>query len=352
MQEVLLAHSKAAAHCEPITVILAEMEAPELAALLGFVYTGSATVPRMRLDAFLRAAETLRIRLPPVPMIATCGEQATDCKPEDMKDVKICSKYLQCDQYPWYSPGRPSCENVADKKKPCTRNFLTNDNRNILRETRMLHEFNNPGPSFSPAGSSNAWSRVGSLHQDRRIGDHSAEKCYGSMILADRNLAMVPESSSFDVYHRGVCFPAGGGPPAEGYADPLERIRTGYERLQVDCPMDKPMNFLGSEGEFCGRMRGDECAYQGVVSSLQCAVTGQTRSLEKSSDYPVTQTAGEDLSCGESCCRWRTARRHVANSVTASPWRQIVRPHHSPRTPRSVLVPQRHADDVSTNGKY
>ncbi|KAJ8681179.1 hypothetical protein QAD02_016966, partial [Eretmocerus hayati] len=66
--EVLLAHSEAGygtgAAGEPITVILAETEGPELAALLGFVYTGSASLPRPLLDPFVRAAEALRIRLP------------------------------------------------------------------------------------------------------------------------------------------------------------------------------------------------------------------------------------------------------------------------------------------------
>jgi hypothetical protein len=67
LQEVLLAHSGWSSFSEPITVILAEVEGPELAALLGFVYTGSTTVPRSRLEAFLHAAEALRIRLPALP---------------------------------------------------------------------------------------------------------------------------------------------------------------------------------------------------------------------------------------------------------------------------------------------
>ncbi|XP_011506142.1 PREDICTED: zinc finger protein 554-like [Ceratosolen solmsi marchali] len=77
LQEVLLAHSGWSSYSEPITVILAEVEGPELAALLGFVYTGSTTVPRGRLEAFLHAAEALRIRLPALP---TPGDDYVRCE--------------------------------------------------------------------------------------------------------------------------------------------------------------------------------------------------------------------------------------------------------------------------------
>lgn len=365
---MLLAHSKVTAHCEPITVILAEVEAPELAALLGFVYTGSATVPRMRLDAFLRAAEALRIRLPPVPVMTTCSEQTTDCKLEDVKDVKVSPKYLQCDQYPWYRSRRLSYENPFDRKESYVRIFSTDEaNRNVFRNIGALHEINNPGPSFNP-GCPSAWSIGGFSHQDR-AGDPSADKNHGSMILADKNPVIAPSNdSSFSVYQRGACLP--GGPSSEGYAAPdtLERVRTGYERLHMSCPTEKPMMNEdvvlaggpgGPGGEPCGTAR-DECPYQGTIplSSLQSsaasaaaatATASQTTRSFEMLDYASQTSAGEDLSCGESCCRWRTARRHVANRVTASPWRQIVRPHHSPRMPRPIPVPvQRHVDDVST----
>lgn len=357
LQEVLLAHSKVTAHCEPITVILAEVEAPELAALLGFVYTGSATVPRMRLDAFLRAAEALRIRLPSVPARTTCGEQATDCKLEDVKDVKVSPKYLQCDQYPWYRSRRLAYEDPFDKKKAYIRIFHTDDvNRNLFRDIGVnpLHEVN-PGPSF---GSScpNAWPVGGFLHQDRSTGDPSADNNHDSVIFADKNPVIASSNeSSYDIYQRGTCLP--GGPSSEGYTGPdsLEKIRMGYERLHMSCSVEKPMmneNILagGSGRESCGTTR-DECPYQNTMplSSLQCttATASPTRSFEML-DYTSQTSMGEDLSCGESCCRWRTARRHVANRVIASPWRQIVRPHHSPRNPRPISVLQRHIDDVST----
>ncbi|XP_012224560.1 uncharacterized protein [Linepithema humile] len=345
LQEVLLAHSKVTAQCEPITVILAETEAPELAALLGFIYTGSVTIPRVRLNAFLHAAETLRIRLPPVPAMTICDEQ--DCKLEDVKeDVKISSKYLQCDRYSWGRSERPPYEDSLYRKDSCIRIFATDHNRDILRDTRMFHEVNNPGPSFGSRCPS-AWPVGNFSHQDRAIGDPSTEKDCSSIMLADKNLAINSSSeSSFHTYQRDACFPER--PSTEEYSglESLERIRTGYGRLQANCSTEKPMDgSMGeSRGEFCGRTR-DECPYLSGIpsSSLQCPAS-RTRSSERF-DYTSQVTAGEDLSCSESCCRWKTSRKHVANRVTASPWRQIIRPHHSPRMPRSAAVLQRHVDD-------
>ncbi|EFN68751.1 Zinc finger protein 782, partial [Camponotus floridanus] len=343
LQEVLLAHSKATAHCEPITVILAEMEAPELAALLGFVYTGSVTVPRMRLDAFLRAAETLRIRLPPVPVTTTCGERVqADCKLEDVKDVKVNPKYLRCDQYPWCRSGRSSYEDPLDRKE--SRIFSMDGNRNVSKNIGTLREVNNPGPSSFEPSCPGGWPIDGFLYQDRAI-DASAEKDHSSVIVTDKNRMIAPSSeSSFDVYQRDACLPDRSF--AEGYGNNLdfsERIRiSGYERSQVNRSTEKPMtdDDVRVADESYERSR-DGYPFQGMpLSSLQC----RTRSFEKTIDYGSQTTAGEDLSCGESCCRWRTIRRHVANRVTASPWRQIIRPHHSPRTPRSI-VSQRHIDD-------
>ncbi|XP_011146613.2 myoneurin-like [Harpegnathos saltator] len=373
LQEVLLAHSKSAVHCEPITVILAEVEAPELAALLGFVYTGSATVPRVRLDAFLRAAEALRIQLPPVPVVMTCRADQADCKLEDVKDVKVSPKYLQCDQYPssdrWYRSARLSSrlpyEDSYDRKESCGRVYPAPENsRDILRDTRTLHELDSPVRSaFTPTCAS-AWPIGGFVQQDRTMGEPAAEKDHISTTgrpaherHADKNHAIpaVPSGGEplFNVYQSTTCLPPVGS-AAEGYAglDPLERIRTGYERLQVmNCVTGKPTDedaSAGGSGEFCGRTRDDysrsECPYPSGMqsSSLQCAA-GRTRSYER----PDYGQAGEDLSCGESCCRWRTARRHVANRVTASPWRQIIRPHHSPRT-RPV---ERQLDDMEMQKK-
>lgn len=62
-----MAHGKVAGHCDMITMILAEVEGHDLAAVLGFVYTGSTAVPRERLEAFSKTADALRIRIPPFP---------------------------------------------------------------------------------------------------------------------------------------------------------------------------------------------------------------------------------------------------------------------------------------------
>lgn len=354
---MLLAHSKAAAHCEPITVILAEVEAPELAALLGFVYTGSATVPRVRLEAFLRAAEALRIRLPPVPpVVMTCGERTADCKLEDVKDVKVSPKYLQCEQYPtsegWYRPAAVSYEDTLDRKEALSARIFPSGDNGAPRGA------NDPpvGSAFGPACPTAAWPIDSFSHRDGATGDRPpTDRDRPAAMGRHRELAgSGGESAALNVvYQRGACLPSVA-PYAEGHGGPnlLERLhRPGYEGMQPNCASVKdvqcgPIDEAGP-GDFCGRTRDDcarDCPYEGgMQSSLpsECA-PGRTRPYERT-DYAH---AGEDLSCGESCCRWRAVRRHVANRVTASPWRQIVRPHHSPRM--RPVMPQRPVDDVST----
>lgn len=73
-QKVLLAHGSIAGHCELITVILAEVEGNDLAAILGFLYTGTAEVPEARLEAFSSTADALRITIPPLPPALTLPE--------------------------------------------------------------------------------------------------------------------------------------------------------------------------------------------------------------------------------------------------------------------------------------
>lgn len=55
--------------------------------------------------------------------------------------------------------------------------------------------------------------------------------------------------------------------------------------------------------------------------------------------------SGEDLTCRGSCFVWKSPRRQVANRVTASPWKQTIRPYHLPKLQPIVLQP--HVDDVS-----
>lgn len=123
LQDVLLAHGKAAGSSEPITIILAEVEGPELSAILGFVYTGSATIPKSRLEAFTRAAETLHVRIPtfgsPVRLdvgnyeiLSSSCNREVDCKFDCVKVEETTrlkdARYLRCEQYPswegWLNP--------------------------------------------------------------------------------------------------------------------------------------------------------------------------------------------------------------------------------------------------------
>ncbi|KAK0179765.1 hypothetical protein PV327_005486 [Microctonus hyperodae] len=71
LYEVLRAHGTIAGQCEVITVILAEVEANDLEAILSFLYTGSAIVPKARLEAFSSAADALKIKIPPLPLALT-----------------------------------------------------------------------------------------------------------------------------------------------------------------------------------------------------------------------------------------------------------------------------------------
>ncbi|XP_031779700.1 zinc finger protein 449 isoform X2 [Nasonia vitripennis] len=236
MQEVLLAHSKSSNYCEPITVILADIEGPELAALLGFVYTGSATVPRARLEAFLRAAEALRIRLPTAPPELQHHD--------DVKDVKLGLNplpYLHCEQYPgsWKQQQQQQRQQVTS----------TPDRQLDALELRMWAEA----------------AAAAAHHHSRQLPYYQPTEPLPSLVAP---MPVVTAQSSWD-------------------KRPLTTTTTTTE------------------------------------------------------SYPL----GEDLSCRENCCKWRMqTRRPVANQVTASPWRQILRPHHSPKVP--PIVVQSHSEPV------
>ncbi|XP_076299569.1 uncharacterized protein LOC143218322 [Lasioglossum baleicum] len=359
LQEVLLAHSKTSSHCEPITVILAEVEAPELAAILGFVYTGSATVPRPRLHAFLRAAEALRIRLPPVPLAMTCPR--ADCKQEDVKDVKISPRYLRCDQYPccnrWYrnqdgDPGKrvAACGSIESLE--------------TSREIGTLPDpMNFAGPRYRHCSAT--WPVPAFLNADQgksiRVLDHLSDKDrthqtdvrrYNPVTVVSRidrieeNTATSSENVlptlGSPINQLEYCF-SRNGYDVHRQLDPLElrmrndQIRPNVEEENASNTRD-PSRTNGFDED-----RSTEDRSSVIHSRIsQCAISLQpperTRPHEKP-DY------GEDLSCGESCFGWRTPKRHVANRVIASPWRQTARPYHSPRLQPIVLL-QPHADDV------
>ncbi|XP_026675281.1 uncharacterized protein LOC108632067 isoform X2 [Ceratina calcarata] len=374
--EVLLAHSRTSTHCEPITVILAEVEAPELAAILGFVYTGSATVPRPRLNAFLHAAEALHIRLPPVPVVMTCPKP--DCKQEDVKDVKISPKYLQCDQYPccdhWYRPRADQNGDSASKEEP----YPTIESLEAATEIGSLPESMNfnesrcrtgrycsttwPVPPFAntaqektvhctdqrPDKDRMSQSDVGRYHPISAVP--TIDRITGTASEHAENLNTSCDFSA-RIRQQEFCFPR---TPydirLDRQLDPLEtRMRSDHVRLRTA----NEENVLRKDASACGgcfeqeripgerltviRSRIGSCQTKTVPSHLP----GRARSYEKSE-------FGEDLTCRENCFAWKPPRRHVANRVIASPWRQIIRPYHSPKL--QPMTTQPHVNNTETVG--
>lgn len=361
-----MAHSKTSSHCEPITVILAEVEAPELAAILGFVYTGNATVPRPRLNAFLRAAEALRIRLPPVPFAMTCSRP--DCKQEDALDVKISPRYLRCDQYPccdrWYRE-QDASNAVAGKREGCP----AIESPETGREIGPLPDSMNfagprygsvrhcsatwPVPAFLNAGQEKNAIRVLDQLPDRDGTLQTDVRRYHHPVVAVPRVERTDDGAATGAEHSApratchspakqqeYCFSRNGYEPHR-QLDPLElRMRNDQRssRAQED-PAWPPTSLYDDERAVEDR----DSVIRSRIGGSQCAASAQQpaerpRQLEKP-DY------GEDLTCGESCFGWRTPKRHVANRVIASPWRQTARPYHSPRLQPIVLL-QPHADDV------
>ncbi|CAK9818905.1 Zinc finger protein 782 [Anthophora quadrimaculata] len=372
LQEVLLAHSRTSMHCEPITVILAEVEAPELAAILGFVYTGSATVPRPRLNAFLHAAEALHIRLPPVPVVMTCSQP--DCKQEDIKDVKISPKYLQCDQYPccdrWYRPRRDQDGDSASKEEP----YPSIESLETAREIRPLPEsMNFAGSRYSTARyCSTTWPvpPFASHAQEKTVHgvDHGLDKerMNQTDVTGYQQISAVPRidrisdvtvgqseslvnscESSLKSRQQEFCF-SRGSYDVQRQLDPLEmrmksdqsdflvrneedclrRDLTGYD---VCCEQER------SNGDRLSVIRSRVTSYQSKTVSVQ--LPGRGKIYEKP-DF------GEDLTCRENCFAWKSPKRHVANRVIASPWKQTIRPYHLPKLQPIVLQP--HVDESET----
>ncbi|XP_043515445.1 B-cell lymphoma 6 protein homolog isoform X1 [Frieseomelitta varia] len=367
LQEVLLAHSRTSTHCEPITVILAGVEAPELAAILGFVYTGSATVPRPRLDAFLHAAEALHIRLPPVPVVMTCTQP--DCKQEDIEDVKISPKYLQCDQYPccerWYHSRRNQDGDPASKVEP----YPAIESLANAREIRPLPEsMNFTGPRYGPGRycsttwpvppfASAAQEKIAHSSVDQRVDKdvrryHPISVMPGIDSISDTASGHAENSfvgcdSTEATCQREFCFTSSLYDLCNRQLDPLE-ARTREDRNRFQATNEEEA--LGKDLSACGGCHDQEIPggrlsvihprvspCQGKTVALQLPERGG--SCEKS--YP-----GEDLTCRGSCFVWKSPRRQVANRVTASPWKQTIRPYHLPKLQPIVLQP--HVDDART----
>ncbi|KOC61397.1 Zinc finger protein 782 [Habropoda laboriosa] len=372
LQEVLLAHSRTSTHCEPITVILAEVEAPELAAILGFVYTGSATVPRPRLNAFLHAAEALHIRLPPVPVVMTCSQP--DCKQEDIKDVKISPKYLQCDQYPccdrWYRPRRDQDGDSASKEEP----YPSIESLETAREIRPLPEsMNFAGSRYSTARyCSTTWPvpPFASHAQEKTVHgvDHGIDKerMDQTDVTRYQQISVVPRidrisdvtvgqsenllttcESSLKSRQQEFCF-SRGSYDLHRQLDPLEmRMKGDQSGMQVrneeDC---LGRDFSGYDG-CCEQERsnGDRLS---VIRSRVSSCQSKTVSVQLPGRGKVYEKSdfGEDLTCRESCFAWKSPKRHVANRVIASPWRQTIRPYHLPKLQPIVLQP--HVEESET----
>ncbi|XP_034184545.2 uncharacterized protein LOC117606322 [Osmia lignaria lignaria] len=346
LQEVLLAHSRTSSHCEPITVILAEVEAPELAAILGFVYTGSATVPRPRLNAFLHAAEALHIRLPPVPVVMTCSQ--ADCKQEDIKDVKINPKYLRCDQYPccdgWYRPGRNQDGDSTSKEEP----YPPIESLETAREIRPLPESMNflqsrygpekyfsstiwsvPPPPFTNVRQEKnlqSYEKDGTNRMDvRRYQSTPVISAISDIPAGHTENHRVSDSSMKTHHQQEFCFSKS---LYDRQLEPLEsRMKTDQNR-----PQTRDDNRLGKDLTYDRCLEQDRAPV--IRSRIECCQNRSTVSPNRTrSDH------GEDLSCQEGCFVWKSPKRHVANRVTASPWKQTIRPYHLPKLQPIVLQP-------------
>ena len=344
-QEVLLAHSKGVEYCEPITVILAEMEGPELAAILGFVYTGSATVPRPRLNAFLRAAETLHIRLPPLPVVMK--NYITDCNPEDVKDVKISTKYLECEQYPLNDYDRSfnkrdlisrgfddfsrTVSHPSSKIFQPSENSLTNRN-DIFFENRFPIETSYWQANHENILTSGREQKNMNYLEDTRSDSLKNQRIYTLEVPDVLNNPYLPKTPGDQLDSDNV--------------DALEmrisnapcRFESINHELRGDTDRLASFESGSSQANYQIEERPEDRFLKERVPPLYYEPTDKSNSFERL-DYLQT---GQDLSCKESCCRWKPPRRHVANQVTASPWKQLTRPHHCPKIQPIVL--QNHLD--------
>lgn len=351
-------------YCEPITVILAEVEGPELAAILGFVYTGNATVPRPRLNAFLRAAEALHIRLPPLPIV-----MKNDCKPEDIKDVKISTKYLECEQYPsnerWYRPRRTNSHDYdqnLSKKETIYSGFdeftktISHHEPKIYRRSEDQIKYRNnfffeshltAETPYWQMSHENILTTGGTENEQRNVDcpeDTRSDSIKNQILYS-------PESRYCESFHgKGHEVPDVlnvsylSKRPSEPISETVDalKMRIFSEPCirQSNCKSRDEMHRLTSLGIVADTSyhigeRSEDKFLEQRVPPLYYTSIGTSSSIERL-DYSQT---GEDLTCGESCCRWKPPRRHVANQVTASPWRQLTRPHHSPKIQPAILQP-------------
>lgn len=375
---MLLAHSKTSTHCEPITVILAGVEAPELAAILGFVYTGSATVPRPRLNAFLHAAEALHIALPPVPLVMTCAQ--SDCKQEDdFKDVKINPKYLRRDQYPCCARcfHRPRSinqdEDPAGKREP----YPAIESLETGREIGPLPEsMNFAGSRYGPSkycSTTSHWpvpppfasvAREKMAHGVDQHSDKGKERTSEPDAARYRPISVVAridrvgdvptgnrhwenhhngcDFSDKPFRHRGVeslSFSYDPSPRDGGSEQPEARMRNARIGDEEDALGGNDLSTYGDCNSEQERIHEDR------LSVIRSRIDASAQIRAVSSGSYERADHGEDLTCREGCFAWRSPRRQVANRVIDSPWKQTVKPYHLPKVqPMALLQP--HVENV------
>ncbi|XP_046479144.1 uncharacterized protein [Neodiprion pinetum] len=415
LQEVLLAHSRSAGLCEPITVILAEVEGPELAAILGLIYTGNAAIARPRLDAFLRAAQTLRVNLPPLPEMMTCTD---DCKPEDIKDVKLNTTYLQCDQYPllsyrdWFQQHESNIHSYNSFYEAGRHRYVksheVSENPKIYphRDSKMETSLPTSPDVHSENGASKLTDKPVDAPLDTRyvldpkLDLESIQKTNGHSGVEKISPAM---TDSQKIQPEAVVRPTDGC-PAEATAMNLCKISRNTNVHQAQTEVDDglrasrfrerltcvesvancPTNYSTTKGSFATIERQAarstqstdtrRVSHHGEKDRPPFPMSGEkshgspSKSLESLFDLRVPslhqsghtepQAIGkfgyvpgeQGTVCRDACCRWRPPRKHVANHVTASPWRQLTRPHHSPKMQPIVML-QNHTGNCEPNGR-
>lgn len=107
-----MAHDKIIGNYDFITIILPEIEALDLSALLGFVYTGSTSILPERFQSFLQTANVLQIQIPPLPII-----------------LDISSSSLS-----------------INKSKDCNNNCLENKNNQTIYSSQLIQD--NPADDY------------------------------------------------------------------------------------------------------------------------------------------------------------------------------------------------------------
>ena len=387
-QEVLLAHGKAAGYCEPITIILAEVEGPELAAILSFVYTGSATVPRSRLEAFTRAAETLHVRIPPLIVPAFNIHQqygdtrnvVNDCNLENVKieETKIDSRYIRCEQYPSYDKWFNSSTWPFDG---CLRHLqrggigeewmltevdrisrsIDSSNDDVPREATFQREFVSWKDKMRLRDRENltncTWNNLSSSNSSSRINDGSCNL----HVRVQPSTTIIP---TVDHESRLDTFPADDNSVSRMSEEIAAVANTERDEAAKRLQHKDGDRQQGDNNDFEGRLVTESVPSLPLVHHHR--TTGRSSVTFEKQDYDAVGANGNQVSisatvtssvdantksatgrndlttaamiCGESCCRWRTPRRHVANRVPASPWCQLARPaHHSPKIQPIVL---------------